>query len=81
MIDRKYERTFPLTRLYHQFLSRHRAPSHCLTMLANLLHAHSFIDTIGIDRYAELDKIKHREHSDELFKIINQVVTEGKKWN
>lgn len=79
-----FERTFALTRLYHQFLKPKRVDASALSDLVTRLYEARFIDLYTreensgtvVERYIELPKLTEREHRDELFKLV-QIVSDG----
>ena len=70
----KHDRTFKLFRLYHQFLRPRGAGVDRLPFLVSRLYESGFIElfhNFGDDeRYSETEKLKSRQHRDELFKIV-----------
>lgn len=74
----QHDRTFRLDRLYHQFLKPKGIELEKLPLFVTKLYESGFIElyhNFGDDeRYSETEKLTGREHRDELFKIIQELI-------
>ena len=72
------DRTFRTDRLYHQFLKPKNIELEKLPLLVTKLYESGFIElyhNFGDDeRYSETEKLTSRQHRDELFKIIHELI-------
>jgi len=75
-----FTRTYKTERLYHQFLKPKGISIDKLPFLVARLYSQGFIELFrssvepDYERYAETEKLTSRQHRDELFKLIQELL-------
>lgn len=76
-----HERTYSLEKLYHKFLKQKNIPIEKLPIFVSKLYQAGFIDVFrspedpDVERYSETEKLRDRRHADELFSIVQSLIS------